>query len=177
MHGRWFALGLGLPFFSLFVAAATVYRDQRRLARVISGLGLPAEQTYSFYPLTTPLLCMNNSPIEEAVSQYIGSWNEQTFEAVKTALAHCCAADVTYTDKQTTPPIQGVEQLAKHILNTRGAMPGLTLSSPAPPNYFDNNCTYGWLAVAGEAKIRGCDYVEYNEQGLFTRVVAFALGQ
>ena len=33
-HGRsfwrWFALGLGLPFFSLFVVAAVVHRDQRR---------------------------------------------------------------------------------------------------------------------------------------------------
>ena len=46
-HGRsfwrWFALGLGLPFFSLFVIAAVVHRDQRR-ARATPGTGRPAEQ-------------------------------------------------------------------------------------------------------------------------------------
>lgn len=119
---------------------------------------------------------MNNSP-QETVDQYIGSWNERTFEAVKMALAQCCVADVSYTDPQTISPLRGVAQLATYIMTTREAMPGLQLSTATPPAYFEGNCTYSWLAVAGEANIRGCDYVEYNEQGLFTRVVAFTLGQ
>ena len=67
-HGRsfWrgFALGVGLPFFSLLVVAATGHRDQRRRARALAGLGLPAEQLNFLSPPNDPPFVQEQQPNE-----------------------------------------------------------------------------------------------------------------
>ena len=116
---------------------------------------------------------MSNKKIEEIAGQYIGSWNELTFENIKSSLEKCCVPEITYIDKQT-PMIHGLDQLANLILSTHYVMPGRVISIHTAPECFDNYGYYSWLfTIADKVQLIGRDYFEYNDDNLITRVVAF----
>lgn len=47
-RGRWFLLGMVLPFFSIFIALAVAIRDERRAARARGGAPKPVPEPGEF---------------------------------------------------------------------------------------------------------------------------------
>ena len=117
---------------------------------------------------------MDTKTIEENAGYYIKTWNKLTFEAVKDSLKQCCIAGVSYTDKNK-PIIYGLDELANYIIETGKETPERQLSLNTPPECYDHNCYYSWLfTIPGKVEMVGRDYLEYNDQNLITRIVAFA---
>ena len=117
---------------------------------------------------------MSNKTIEENAGRYIVTWNETTFENVKASLEQCCIPEVSYTDKNK-PVIYGLDELANYVIATGKEAPERILSLNTPPECFDHNCYYSWLfKIPGKIELIGRDYMEYNDENLITRIVAFA---
>jgi hypothetical protein len=111
--------------------------------------------------------------IIETISKYVGAWDEKTPEAVKAAFQECCAAEITYTDKNT-PPLHGIDALRDLVMSSHAKFPGRTFSVLTQPEYFDNQCYYSWgVTFPGKEEIAGRDFIEYNGEGLITRIVGF----
>jgi hypothetical protein len=111
--------------------------------------------------------------ITETVSRYVAAWDEKTPETVKAALLQCCAAEITYTDKQT-PVIKGIDALVNLIMASHEKVPGRTFSVLTPPEYFDHHCYYSWgINIPGKGELAGRDYIEYNDENRITRIIGF----
>jgi hypothetical protein len=127
---------------------------------------------FNFPPVVSPHL-WDMKTITETISQYVGAWDKQTPETVKSALETCCSPEITYTDK-TTPLISGIDALAKLIMSSHEKFPGRTFSVLTEPEYFDGQCYYSWGAnLPGIGERAGRDFIEYNNKNLITRIVGF----
>jgi hypothetical protein len=111
--------------------------------------------------------------ITTTVSRYVSAWNEKTTATVRAALEQCCAAEISYTDKQT-PLLKGIDALALLIMDSYEKVPGRTISVLTAPEYFDHHCYYSWgIHIPGSGVLAGRDYLQYNEDGLITQIVGF----
>lgn len=111
--------------------------------------------------------------IEKNIRLYVAGWNETTPEAIKAAFGECCIQEVTYTDK-TTPQFTGLELLVGLVMESYTKVPGRTFSLLTEPECFEGKAYYTWgLHLPDKAPRPGHDFLEYNEDGLITRIVGF----
>jgi hypothetical protein len=119
--------------------------------------------------------------ITDTINRYVTAWNDKTFEAIEAAFSECCTQQITYTDKNASTytdsgekVINGIQRLTALVMSSHEKVPGRTFSMLTTPQYFDGHCHYSWgLHIPGKDVMAGWDYIQYNEDGLITKIIGF----
>lgn len=111
--------------------------------------------------------------MKETINRYASAWNEPTAETIKAGFVACCSPGLVYTDK-TTPEITGIDALVALAMESHRKVSGRTFSVETDPEYFDGHCYYAWgIHIPGAGMLTGHDYVQYDADGLITRIIGF----
>jgi len=110
--------------------------------------------------------------VEEMITKYVTSWNNNNLEEFKVAFAECWAADAKYTDPEFEL-VEGVDGIAALAVESLRRVPSRKFSINTQPEHHHNSGRYNWQVHLPDGDKGGFDYFEFNDEFKITRIVSF----
>lgn len=109
--------------------------------------------------------------VKEIVHQYVNAWNNEGIEVFKTEFAKCLAPGVRYTDPNIEAEASdGIAALAQGSAEKH---PGRVFRLITTPEHHHNVARYTWDVELPDGRVEGYDILEFNADGLITRIITF----
>ncbi len=120
------------------------------------------------------ILVTDTPTVEEAVECYMQTWNVKGLQNIRTALAKCCAKEISHSDPNR-PPKTGLEWLASVIQSSQEKFAGREIALISKVDYHFSSGRYNWrLTQKDGQRFEGTDYFEYDSENRITRIVTFS---